>query len=96
MDSRGQMWLLDFEHAAIGRPLLDFAKLWDRELHSPEDREAFLSGYSQGETGPVRHEGIDAVRLWAAAGIFPYARPREDHDFERHAYVTLDRLENGL
>ncbi|MEV3857681.1 phosphotransferase [Streptomyces sp. NPDC050095] len=94
MDHRDQMWLLDFEHAAIGHPLLDFAKLWDRELHAPEDREAFLRGYSQSEAGRVGHNEIDAVRLWAAAGIFPYARPREDHDFERHAYAILDRLEH--
>lgn len=93
-DSRDQIWLLDFEHAAIGHPLLDFAKLWDRELHAPQDREAFLSGYRQSAAGLVPHEGINAVRLWAAAGIFPYARPREDHEFERHAFVILDRLEN--
>ncbi|OKJ92692.1 hypothetical protein AMK26_34610 [Streptomyces sp. CB03234] len=92
---RDQMWLLDFEHAAIGHPLLDFAKLWDRELDAPADREAFLSGYRHSKAGPVRYEEIDAVRLWAAAGIFPYARPREDHDFERHAYAILNRLEHG-
>ncbi|MBV9025608.1 MAG: aminoglycoside phosphotransferase family protein [Streptomycetaceae bacterium] len=95
MDSRDRMWLLDFEHAALGHPLLDFAKLWDRELDDPQDREAFISGYQQSQGGPVRYKEIDAVRLWAAAGIFPYARPREDHDFERHAYAILDRLEHG-
>ncbi|WP_405889742.1 aminoglycoside phosphotransferase family protein [Streptomyces sp. NBC_00133] len=96
VNSHDQMWLLDFEHAAIGHPLLDFAKLWDRELNAPEDREAFLSGYGHSQmTEPVRHEEIDSVRLWAAAGIFPYARPRGDHDFERHAYEILDRLEGG-
>ncbi|MGW2702328.1 phosphotransferase [Streptomyces sp. NPDC001340] len=95
MDSRDQLWVGDFEHAAIGHPLLDFAKLWDRELDAPEAREAFLYGYSQSEAGGVRHEEMDAVRLWAAAGIFPYARPREDRDFERHAYDILDRLEHG-
>ncbi|MGW6388925.1 phosphotransferase enzyme family protein [Streptomyces sp. NPDC055103] len=96
VNSHNQMWLLDFEHAAIGQPLLDFAKLWDRELNAREDREAFLSGYGLSQmTEPVQHEEIDAVRLWAAASIFPYARPRRDHDFERHAYEILDRLEGG-
>ena len=94
-DPHDQMWLLDFEHAAMGHPLLDFAKLWDRELHAHQDREAFLSGYRRSQAGPVQHEEIHAVRLWAAAGIFPYTRPREDRDFERHAYVILDRLEHG-
>ncbi len=95
-DSHGNMWLLDFEHAAIGPPLLDFAKLWDRELNAPDSREAFLSGYRQSMTAqPVQREDIDPVRLWAAAGIFPYARPRGDHDFERHAYDILNRLEHS-
>ncbi|WP_329133579.1 aminoglycoside phosphotransferase family protein [Streptomyces sp. NBC_01476] len=96
-DPAGRLWLLDFEHAAIGHPLLDFAKLWDRELDAPADREVFLRGYQRSwpAAEPVRLDAIDTVRLWAAAGIFPYARPREDHDFERHASSVLDRLEAG-
>ncbi|MGH3319262.1 MAG: phosphotransferase family protein [Streptosporangiaceae bacterium] len=90
-----QLWLIDFEHAAIGRPLLDFAKLWDRELDDPGTRDAFLSGYGRyAPPAGLRPESIDLVRLWAAAGIFPYARPRGDHGFERHARRILNRLES--
>ncbi|GAA3491765.1 aminoglycoside phosphotransferase family protein [Streptomyces cremeus] len=38
--SDGHLWIFDFEHAAIGHPLLDFAKLWDRELPSSRSRHA--------------------------------------------------------
>ncbi|MBC9718006.1 aminoglycoside phosphotransferase family protein [Streptomyces sp. TRM66268-LWL] len=93
-DADNKLWIFDFEHAAIGHPLLDFAKLWDRELDAADARKAFLTGYGEEQRDiAVDLSAIDAVRLWAAAGVFPYARPRQDHDFERHAYLILDRLE---
>ncbi len=91
-----RIWIVDFEHAAIGPPLLDFAKLWDRELADPATRAAFLNGYSQHQPGiAATPASINAVRLWAAAGIIPYARPRGDHDFEQHAHLILRKLEKG-
>jgi aminoglycoside phosphotransferase (APT) family kinase protein len=48
LDSRDQMWLLDFEHAALGHPLLDFAKLWDRELHTAHSLTASISSCRMG------------------------------------------------
>lgn len=97
LDAEGIVWLFDFEHAAIGHPLLDFAKLWDRELDDPAIRDAFLRGYHHSHSVDIlRIDLVDAVRLWAAAGIIPYARPRNDQDFERHAMVILDRLEAAL
>ncbi len=94
LDAHDDTWLIDFEHAAIGHPLLDFAKLWDRELDDPTTRALFLRGYHQHQpTDTMQPNQIDTVRLWAAAGIVPYARPRGDHDFEQHAMRILDRLE---
>ncbi|MEV3858707.1 aminoglycoside phosphotransferase family protein [Streptomyces sp. NPDC050095] len=96
-DAEHHLWIFDFEHAAIGHPLLDFAKLWDRELDTDDVRKTFLAGYRVEQPDIAMDvTTIDAVRLWAAAGIFPYARPRQDHAFERHAYLILDRLEQEL
>ncbi|MFJ9174945.1 phosphotransferase enzyme family protein [Streptomyces sp. NPDC102360] len=97
LDADGSLWIFDFEHAAIGHPLLDFAKLWDRELDSPQVRSLFLDGYRKEQREvPIDTAAIGAVRLWAAAGIFPYARPRDDQDFEQHAYLILERLEREV
>lgn len=97
LDAHDDTWLIDFEHAAIGHPVLDFAKLWDRELDDPTTRETFLRGYHQHQpTDTGQPDQINNVRLWAAAGIVPYARPRGDHDFEQHAMRILNRLEAGF
>ncbi|HUY44666.1 MAG TPA: aminoglycoside phosphotransferase family protein [Streptosporangiaceae bacterium] len=88
------IWMVDFEHAALGHPLLDFAKLWDRELADQTARAEFVTGYRLHHPDFAKVFGaIDAVRLWAAAGIFPYAVPRGDYDFEQHAYRILGKLE---
>ncbi|HUY52141.1 MAG TPA: aminoglycoside phosphotransferase family protein [Streptosporangiaceae bacterium] len=88
------IWMVDFEHAAVGHPLLDFAKLWDRELADQDARAEFVTGYRQHHPDfAATSAAIDAVRLWAAAGIFPYAVPRGDHDFGQHAYRILGKLE---
>ncbi|MFJ9216546.1 phosphotransferase [Streptomyces sp. NPDC102383] len=97
LETDGSLWVFDFEHAAIGHPLLDFAKLWDRELNSPQTRSQFLDGYRKEQRAvTIDTAAIGAVRLWAAAGIFPYARPRGDHEFEQHAYAILERLEQEV
>jgi aminoglycoside phosphotransferase (APT) family kinase protein len=89
-----KIWIVDFEHGAVGHPLLDFAKLWDRELADQAARAEFVTGYQRHHPDFAATSGaIDAVRLWAAAGIFPYAVPRGDHDFEQHAYRILGKLE---
>lgn len=95
LDTHEQPLLFDFEHAAVGTPILEFAKLWDRELWDPDVHTAFFHGYQRHSPldWPTWRIAIDAVRLWAAAGIIPYARSREDHAFEQHAHTILDRLE---
>lgn len=93
----GAIWLIDFEHARWGHPFLDFAKPWDRELAEPTIREAFMNGYSQTTEGSVPSTAsMGMVRLWAAAGIFPYARRLGDVAFAEHGRDILDRLEADL
>lgn len=94
LDGNGRTVMFDFEHAAIGSAVLEFAKLWDRELSDASARAAFLRGYQLHASldWAIWETAIDAVRLWAAAGIFPYARPRNDQAFEQHAYTILRRL----
>lgn len=92
----GDMWLIDFEHARWGHPLLEFAKAWDRELTEPQIRAAFLRGYRDVTDGPVpTDDSMRVVRLWAAAGIFPYAHQHRDVEFADHGRVVLDRLESA-
>jgi len=56
----------------------------------------FLSGYRKHQPDiTVTASAINAIRLWAAAGIIPYARPRGDHDFEHQACRILSNLENA-
>jgi aminoglycoside phosphotransferase (APT) family kinase protein len=90
----GTLKVFDFEHAALGAPWLDLAKMWDRELIDIAVRAQFLAGYR--ETSPALDGDLDTtmlpVRLWAAAGIFPYAHATEDSDFFRHGLTVLDRL----
>ena len=91
----GQLILFDFEHAAIGAPILDLAKLWDRELANPEARSCFLAGYQrEGPESYIQswHAAIDIVRLWAVAGMFTYTRKHTDPAFERHARSILRQL----
>ena len=88
------VWLIDFEHCAEGDPVLDFAKLLDRELADPRVREVFLGGYATANRSvDIDLSSTRLVRLWAAAGIFPYARAHRDTDFEAHAFKILERLE---
>lgn len=95
LDPHYRCILFDFEHAAVGPAILDFAKLWDRELAEQEVRDTFLRGYRALHPVDLEtwHAAIGAVRLWAAAGIFPYARPRGDFGFETHARLIVERLE---
>lgn len=94
LDTNARPLMFDFEHAAIGPAILEFAKLWDRELWDTHARTAFFRGYQHHTPIDLGtwNTAIDAVRLWAAAGIFPYAWSRNDHAFEQHAHTILDRL----
>jgi Ser/Thr protein kinase RdoA (MazF antagonist) len=91
----GAVVLVDFEHAALGAPVLELAKLWDRELRGDVERATFLDGY-QSER-PIDREAwmvwLPLVRLWASAGIVPYARQTGDEEFEQHALDIIARLE---
>lgn len=93
-----ELVLFDFEHASIGAPILEFAKAWDRELFDRETRTAFLSDYSA--TACVSVEGWEdaalVVRLWAAAGIFPYALQHGDRAFAEHGLQVIARLEREV
>jgi aminoglycoside phosphotransferase (APT) family kinase protein len=97
-DPAGRLITFDFEHAAIGPPAYDLAKLWDRELADDRARTRFLDGYRQVST--ALDHGLDAtmrpIRLWAAAGIFPHARATADDDFYQHGLVILGRLDREL
>ena len=96
LTAEGTVAIFDFEHAAVGAPVLELAKLADRELNSDADRAAFLDGYAG--VAPIDRTSWEAwlplVRLWAAAGIIPYARETGDAEFEQHARYILDRLDS--
>lgn len=93
----GVLVLLDFEHARRGPADYEFAKLWDRELTDPVVRGEFLHGYA---ARTADFEPTDAtllvIRLWAAAGIFPYARRTADEDYFEHGLKIVARLEQEL
>jgi hypothetical protein len=92
-----RLWLMDFEHARWGHPYLEFAKAWDRELADPDSRRWFLEGYDT--TAPLPSPGpadLAEIRLWAAAGIFPYAREHGDRQFAEQGNLIVERLETEL
>jgi hypothetical protein len=95
LSAGGAVVLVDFEHAAVGAPLLELAKMWDRELRGDAERATFLDGYDSER--PIDRDAwlgwLPLVRLWAAAGIVPHARDTGDEDFERHAHAIIARLE---
>ncbi|MFP7675548.1 phosphotransferase family protein [Marivita sp. S0852] len=89
--------VFDFEHARAGHPILDFAKLWDRELAAPPQRAAFLAGYGDGCAGlPLTDEMLWPVRLWAVIGIMLYCSRIEDAHFRAHGQSLLDRLDREV
>lgn len=89
----GRLCVVDFERAAIGPASLDFAKLLDRELDTPEDLAAFKAGYTQYATWPSA-AAQNMTRLKAVAAITGYARSRGDLAFGQHGLKILRRLQD--
>lgn len=88
--------LIDFERASLGLPYSDFAKAWDNELGDSSLREDFFRAYRRARQiespnwPDERYMWI--VRLWATAGIFPYAQRVNDRPFFRWGLQLLERL----
>lgn len=90
---RGGAWqlagIVDFEHARWAFPLLEFAKLLDREWSDPTVRAAFEEGY-----GPLpppcrdrRH--LELIRIAAAMAIFYHTALFPDDEFRSTAVSML-------
>ena len=90
--------LVDYEHASIGLPIMEFAKAWDRELSDPAVAADFLALYGKVAEVETREwqRTSPMVRLWAAANIFPYAAQYDDRPFEEHGLEVISKLEREV
>jgi len=96
--SSSDLVIYDFEDSAFGPVSLDFAKLLDRELKLESNFNLFMSGYSNSLNHKiiVSREYWQAVSLWCALGILPYAKKTQDTEFKNHALQILDKLNNEI
>ncbi|MEV0702691.1 aminoglycoside phosphotransferase family protein [Saccharopolyspora sp. NPDC050389] len=96
LDLDGQIWLLDWDTATWGHPIVDLGKLIDREFAEDHVRDQFLRGYRQHH--PVISYPwpayVDTVRLWVAAGLLNYGRLRSVAGLTRHGLRILDEIES--
>lgn len=92
-------FLFDYEHAVIADPLLDFGKIWDRELKNLSDRNIFWDNYTTSSSN-LSLDTIETymlpVRLWVAAGIFPYSIRKNDREFLQHGLYILEQVKTKL
>jgi hypothetical protein len=90
--------MLDFEHAEIGHPVFDFAKLLDREFLYPGFESAFFEGYLDQALGPafariprefLRDPWRQFLRCWQAFKAVEFSIRRRDSGYLREAAHVL-------
>ncbi|HEX9877313.1 MAG TPA: choline/ethanolamine kinase family protein [Gammaproteobacteria bacterium] len=78
----GHLWLLDFEYAALGDPILDLASVAGLNDFASPQRAELVSAYYAGKTVPFTPEELDEVIRWLRllAYFWALARGSEQRD----------------